>query len=203
MPREGVTLVLLAAGRAKRMGRPKLDLDIDGRTLLQRALDACARHPTIVVVSEDSAAVLRRSTVPPTLCGVVRQLHPEQGLASSARLGAKAAPADVAVGIVLADRPFLRAEIVDRTVARYREGAAEIVYPVVEGIPAHPVIFGPAMRARLESCPDGESLQGLRDAEGVVVERVAIDDPGALFDIDTEEDLERARMWAEHGVAGP
>ena len=44
--------VILAAGRSKRMGRPKLALPLDGKPLLQHALDAAAesRLDEIVVV---------------------------------------------------------------------------------------------------------------------------------------------------------
>ncbi|HVA36228.1 MAG TPA: nucleotidyltransferase family protein [Candidatus Dormibacteraeota bacterium] len=201
-PAREVTLVLLAAGRAVRMGRPKLALDVDGRMLLERALDACSHHPTIVVVNASSEQLLRALAPREHVVAVVRQNHPERGLASSARMGAQAAAPGRGVGIVLADRPFLEAAIVDRVVERYRRGDAQIVFPVVGGAPAHPVIFAPELRPRLESFPDGESLQALRDAEGATVERVDVEDPGALLDVDTEDDLARARRWAAR-ASGP
>ena len=197
---DDVVIVLLAAGRARRMGHPKLADAIAGRTLLERALDACRSHPTIVVVGAESEGLLRRLGPPGHVAAIVRQPEPERGLASSARLGACAAPRGVALAIVLADRPFLTREMVDRVIERYRHGDAEIVYPVVDGTPAHPVVFGPSMRSRLEQAPDGESLRALRDAPGIVVARVELHDASALFDVDTQEDLARARRWA--GSAG-
>jgi|SRR5579872_1942389 len=192
-----VVLVLLAAGRAHRMGRQKLVLQIEGRTLLERALDACRHHPTVVVVGPETEAELRRLGSLSHVIAVVRQPEPERGLASSARLGAQAICSEAAIGIVLADRPFLTSQVVDRIVERYRAGDAEIVYPVVNGAPAHPVIFSPSMRAQLVNAPDGESLQALRDAPNAATELVDLDDPGVLFDVDTKEDLERARAWAQ------
>ncbi|TAM89947.1 nucleotidyltransferase family protein [bacterium] len=195
-----VAIVLLAAGRAQRMGRPKLAATIEGRTLLERALDACRHHPTVVVVGAESEELLRRLGPRAHVTTIVRQPAPERGLASSARLGACAAPRGVALAIVLADRPFLTCEVVDDIIERYRGGDADILYPVVGGVPAHPVVFGPRMRERVERAPDGESLRELRDAPGAVVARVELDDAGALFDVDTEEDLAYARRWA--GTAG-
>ncbi|TAM59627.1 nucleotidyltransferase family protein [bacterium] len=200
MDARDVVIVLLAAGRALRLGRPKLAEVVGGRTLLERALEACRHHPTIVVVGPQSEELLRRLGPPAHVRSIVRQPAPERGLASSARLGACAAPRGAAVAIVLADRPFLTSETVDRVIERYREGGAEVVYPVVQGVPAHPVVFGPTLRERLERVSGGESLRALRDAPGALTARVECDDAGALFDVDTEDDLARARAWG--GTAG-
>ena len=47
-----MTIVILAAGASRRMGRQKLLLPIDGQPMIERAVAAAAAWPTVVVTSD-------------------------------------------------------------------------------------------------------------------------------------------------------
>lgn len=108
--------VVLAAGASRRFGSPKLLAALDGRPLLQHALDAVAAaglRDVVVVLGDDAPAIEaamtwrgeRRVTNP----------RPGDGLASSLRVGLDAAvevPDAGAVLVVLGDQPALRGDVI-------------------------------------------------------------------------------------------
>jgi 2-C-methyl-D-erythritol 4-phosphate cytidylyltransferase/2-C-methyl-D-erythritol 2,4-cyclodiphosphate synthase len=117
-----VTAIIAAGGRGARVGdaRPKQLLAIDGRTLLERSVEAFVAHPAIgeviVAVSSDIAldppAYLRSSTKPlRTVLGGPRR----QDSVSNA-FHASSVSSDVIL-IHDAARPFVSPGVIDRTIA--------------------------------------------------------------------------------------
>ena len=180
--------VVLAAGRSIRMGAPKLLLAIDGASLLTRALAATAGFPCVVVASPE----LTQHLPDHGRVTVVVNDAPERGMTHSLAL-ANAAVADPAAALVvlLADTPFVDAELVRRIVDA--RGDADVAYPIRDGVPGHPVAFGPRPRAAIADLPDGDTLRRLRtDVRWSRIE-VALDDDRAFADVDTPGDLRRLR----------
>jgi molybdenum cofactor cytidylyltransferase len=183
---------ILAAGRSERMGVQKLLLPFGGTTLLGRALDAAAELPTVVVATEPIALhVPSRANV-----RVVINDEPGRGMAHSlalanAALGAPESP----LVVLLADTPLVSASLVLRVVAA--RGDADVAYPVRKGVGGHPVVFGPHVRAALETLSDGDTLRVLRGDPRWLRLEVPIDDEAPYADVDTPADLERARRLFE------
>jgi molybdopterin-guanine dinucleotide biosynthesis protein A len=94
--------VVLMGGRASRLGGiVKGDLGIDGRTLLERAVDAAAPAGEIVVVGEAG-----RSRLPAAVL-VVREDPPFGGPAAAVAAGVRALGSDASAVLLLAgDLPF-------------------------------------------------------------------------------------------------
>jgi 2-C-methyl-D-erythritol 4-phosphate cytidylyltransferase/2-C-methyl-D-erythritol 2,4-cyclodiphosphate synthase len=125
-----VGVVIVAAGRGARLGAevPKQFLDLGGRTILQRSVEAFDPHPAVdelvVVLPDDLVAVgpsLVSTTGPCAFVagGVRRQDSVRQGLE---RLSD-------GVDMVLihdAARPFVDAALVDRVIAEARETGAAV-----------------------------------------------------------------------------
>jgi CTP:molybdopterin cytidylyltransferase MocA len=169
------------------MGAPKLLLRVGERTLLERALAAAAAFPRIVVAGPEVTAAL----APAPGLRVVPNDAPERGMTHSLRLAAAVAEPGAALAVVLADTPFVDAELLERVVRA--RGEADVAYPVRAGRPGHPVVFGPRPRAELAGLPDGDTLRDLRaDPRWTRVE-IPIDDDRPYIDVDTPQDIERAR----------
>ena len=125
-----VTAIIAAGGRGQRLGdaRPKQLLALDGRTLLERSIEAFLSHPSIdeVVVAlppdiaEDPPPYLRGAAKPlRTVVGGARR----QDSVSNA-FAAAAAASDLFV-IHDAARPFVSADLIGRTIeAAAAHGAA-------------------------------------------------------------------------------
>jgi len=179
-----VTCVVLAAGRATRMGREKLSLPFGDGTMLDAVLAACTVFPTVVVATPGLAVPKRRSL------RVVLNDQPERGMAHSLRLANAEVPKSHALAVLLADKPLVNAALLQRLLDA---PGADVVFPVRGTIPGHPVIFSARARELIESLPDGDTLRLLR--EDVRLTRFALptEDDGAFVDVDTEEDYRALR----------
>jgi molybdenum cofactor cytidylyltransferase len=107
--------------------------------------------------------------------------------------GIAALPPGVAAGVVLlADMPFVTAEMITTLVERYRSGDASLVLSEYDGVQAPPTLFDRSLFTELAG-PEGKGC-GKRmrrchaDQATVVVWPAA-----ALADLDVPEDYERVR----------
>jgi CTP:molybdopterin cytidylyltransferase MocA len=183
---------VLAAGVGRRLHPQKVLSDVGKRSLLQRALDACGDRPTIVVASP----LVAPHVVPTSKRTIIVNEAPQRGMIHSLRLADDAAPLDAPLAVILADMPFVDRDHVDRVIAHW-DDAIDILSPEHDGIPAHPVIFGPVARRALAALPEGDSLRTLRTDRSFRRRVVPVDDRDLLLDVDSEESLRLARARAE------
>lgn len=189
--------VVLAAGRSRRMGRPKPLLEVDERTFMERAvatLRGGGCDPLVAVVSEPGSAI--GAAAEAAGASVAENPSPDSEQIESLRCGLAALPAGVAGAMVLpVDHPLVEAATVAALIHAFRSGAAAIVRPTHEGRPGHPTLFGASVFPDLRS-PDLErGAESVVEARAAEVDDVAVADAGVLADIDTPSD------HARHGGA--
>ncbi len=173
------------------MGRPKAALSLGGKTLLERALDAAAAFPTVVVIAAGMppeitrilAAARKNSDVT-----VIVNERAERGMSRSLGL-ADAAVLDrtVPLGVLLLDTPLVDASLVARIFTG--RGSNDIAYPVRNGVPGHPVVFGARARSAIAELPVGDTVRELRDDPRWTRSTIEIEDDAPFLDIDTESDF--------------
>jgi molybdenum cofactor cytidylyltransferase len=182
-----VDAVVLAAGRARRMGRPKHLIPIEGTPMLLRVVRALrasrVRGITVVLRADDADGerLLAREGV-----RAVRAESPDEGRAASIRAGVRATPPGAALLFAMADQPFLEPGDFDALIGAHRAG--DILCARYAGERGTPVLFASGYRAE---------LLGLRGAAGgreVLArhpERVRLLDlePDHGRDVDSPEDL--------------
>jgi molybdenum cofactor cytidylyltransferase len=185
--------VVLAAGSSTRMGRNKLLLELDGESLLRRAVSRAAANldPVIVVVGFEADRVLEELAGLP-YSAVVNPEY-QQGLNRSLQAGIRAVPA-VASGalVMLADMPHVTTDMIATMVLRYRETGARLVISNYDGVDAPPMLYGRSLFAELEAMRGsgcGKDVVRRHRSEAVVVSWPA----AALADLDLPEDYDRAR----------
>ena len=187
-----VGCVVMAAGNAERFGENKLAAVLDGKTLLERALDAVPADglQAVAVVVQDAAAedIVRRYGFLP-----LRNERPELGQSRTIRLGAEALRDGCrAILFMVADQPLLRRESAAKLVAVWRERPDRIVAAAHDGVRGNPCVF-PA-----EFFPELCALEGDTGGSAVIcrhADRLLLTelDPRELADVDTKAALEQLK----------
>ena len=168
-----IAAVVLAAGAATRFGCPKQVL------LLPQVLERVRQSSVDEIVVVAGAYPLEDIGTRVVACA-----HWERGPGASLRCGLAALGPDVeAVVVCLADGPNLSSEAIDRVVAAWRTGMADVVAASYGGDRGHPVVLG---RSAWASVHD----EGARALDATLL---ACDDLGDPGDVDTPADLERLR----------
>jgi molybdenum cofactor cytidylyltransferase len=186
--------VVLAAGTSSRMGRNKLFVSIGGQTVLRRAVGtalAAGLEPILVVLgheSERAAAELVGLS-----CATVLNRDYAQGINTSLRTGIAAVPERAAAALVmLADMPFVSAEMLTAVVDRYRSGDAPLVVSNYQGVDAPPMLYDRSLFAELRALDGdgcGKKVVKRHRSEGVEISWPAT----ALADLDFPADVERVQ----------
>ncbi|HYB45179.1 MAG TPA: nucleotidyltransferase family protein [Nitrososphaerales archaeon] len=185
--------IILGAGASRRMGAQKQTLELDGKPMAQRVLDVFVRSSldeVIVVLSPTTAWKPRRRK------GLRIVINPRAGEGISTSVGAGLEAVDArseAVVIGLADKPFLRKSTIEALVDAYRRSPAEILVPVYHRRRGNPVLFRRALFPQLAGLKGDVGAKVLVESGAYSVSEVPVDDEGVLFDVDTPEDLRKAR----------
>ena len=187
--------LVLAAGAATRFGSPKQLAQLDARPLLQHPLDALAAAgiDDVVVVLGAEAAAIEAAIA---WRGERRRINerPQDGLASSLRVGLEAAAQDPgvdAVLVVLGDQPGLRPEVIGAVIGAAQATKRPIVRPRYErdGAP-NPVLMRRSAWSLAAGIEGDRGLGPLLAANRELVHEVAV--AGSIPDVDTPADLAAA-----------
>ncbi|HBL29606.1 MAG TPA: hypothetical protein DD490_22460 [Acidobacteria bacterium] len=184
--------ILLAAGLSSRMGSNKLLFDLGGESVLRgaaRRLLAGGLDPLLVVLGHEAERTRRELDGLP--CRVVLNPDYASGINSSLKAGVAALPADVRAALVmLADMPFVTADMLAALVDRYRATTAPLVISDYAGVNAPPMLydrslFGELLTMTGEGC-GRQVVKKHRHAAEVLPWPEA-----ALADLDVPEDYAR------------
>jgi molybdenum cofactor cytidylyltransferase len=202
-----VGAVLLAAGEGSRLGgRPKCLLELGGVPLVRRQLIALSGGGVdeLVVVLGHHAQRIEPvvAEFPVTL---VRNPHPEQGQASSTRVGLQALAAVDCVLVALADQPLLHAQDVADLIKAYKQRpeGIELVQPQVDGQPGNPLVFSAAVREQILAGPGDVACRRWQERHAGQVLRWPTANRRYAVDIDTEQDIEELAQRTGHRLRWP
>jgi molybdenum cofactor cytidylyltransferase len=192
-----VAAIILAAGSASRMGRPKQLLDWGGRPLVrvvaEQALAARIDRVLVVVGAERGAVVAALGELPLEIVGNPAYTA---GQSTSLRAGIAALGPDVGAAIVLlGDQPFVTAAVVERIVEAWRAGGAPIVAPTYAGQRGNPVLFARELFPELLAIEGDQGARAILAANPAGISLVEFGDLRPLADIDTPDDY--ARLQSE------
>jgi molybdopterin-guanine dinucleotide biosynthesis protein A len=196
-----VTGVIQAGGKSTRMGgRPKALLELGGRRIIERVLDAVAPVVDDVLVVTNTPELYAFLRVP-----MVPDAWPEHGSLGGIFTGLAAAAGDAAF-TVACDMPFLHPEVARLVVRRAGEG--DVVIPRVgEQLETMHALYGKACLPAIETRLRAGRLKIVGFFADVRVVEIAEAEVAphrapevAFMNVNTPEELERARaLVAELG----
>ncbi|MGO6815851.1 nucleotidyltransferase family protein (plasmid) [Rhizobium leguminosarum] len=195
MRKASVAIVILAAGKASRMGeggKHKLLAEFDGVPLVRRS--------ALTALGADAASVIvvtghRRSEIEAALDGLALTFvdNPDyaSGMASSLIAGFSSKDADCAEGILvmLADMPGISTPHLDALISTFRNAGGEaIVRAVSQGKPGNPVILPRSLRQAVLRLEGDVGARDIVKASGLPVLDVDLGE-AALLDVDTPDEV--------------
>jgi len=188
-----ITAIVLAAGRSRRMGEPKMLLPWGETTVLEHVIHTLqtARLEEILVVTGGA-----REGVEALVHGSARTIfNPEYKrgeMLSSVQVGLGKASGTSAL-IVLGDQPQIRKESLERVLEEFAHGEASIIVPSYKMRRGHPWLVPKKFWAEILEMGPGESLRDFLNRHGDEIRYVNVTDPGILQDLDTPEDYLKSR----------
>lgn len=191
---EQIGLVILAAGRSVRMGRPKLLLPLQGQPLLEHTLQTAAAFSwggRVAVIGEP------REFLEP-LCqsygfATVYNAEPERGQGHSLRLGIKTLTPEIKGLIFLpGDQPLVSGELLNILVGRFiaADNYKTIVVPCHDGHNCSPALFGCGWFDDLSQIEGDRGGREIIRENPEVVKNLGWPDYRDFLDVDTEADYE-------------
>lgn len=179
-----IAAIVLAAGESRRLGESKQLARLGDETLLERTVRLCleaACVPIVVVLGASSESIQKQCN----LEGAIVVINDEwrEGMGSSLRAGVSALDSSVdGCAIVTCDMPAVSAEHLRRLMQGDEVTASE--YAGRRGVPAYFPASSFAALMRLHG--DAGARELLKEADTVPL-------PGGELDVDTAQDLQRAR----------
>lgn len=188
---KSIGIIVLAAGGAKRMQKPKQLLQYKGKTLLRRAVEtAIATNCEPVVVVLGSRFEKMKAEIADLSVYLCHNADWQKGLSSSIQCGIQSLrevnPNTDAFIVALADQPFVTEKHLQKFIDKYLETNISIVaakYNETIGVPA---LFDRKVFNEFDQ------ISGDKGAKMIIEKHlntlISIDLPEAAFDIDTNED---------------
>ncbi|TBC86570.1 nucleotidyltransferase family protein [Rhizobium leguminosarum] len=195
MRKASIAIVILAAGKASRMGeggKHKLLAEFDGVPLVRRS--------ALTALGADAASVIvvtghRKSEIEAALDGLALTFvdNPDyaSGMASSLIAGFSSRDADSAEGILvmLADMPGISTTHLDALISAFRNAGGEaVVRAVSQGKPGNPVILPHSLNQAVLRLEGDVGARDIIATSGLPVLDVDVGD-AALLDVDTPDEV--------------
>jgi CTP:molybdopterin cytidylyltransferase MocA len=186
--------IVLAAGFARRMGRPKLLLEFRGKPIVRWAAEGLTGHVEDLVVVSGLEEAGVRAALAGLAVRFARNPRPHEGQGSSIAVGVTALkPWTRAALIALGDQPRVPTAVIPALLAAWRKTDKEIVAPVYRGTQGTPVLFGAEVFAELSRLTGDAGARAVVAARPERVELVSFDIPMPP-DVDTPEDYARLHV---------
>ncbi|MEP7285249.1 MAG: selenium cofactor biosynthesis protein YqeC [Chloroflexota bacterium] len=194
-----VGAIVLAGGLSSRMGKSKVLLPWDGRTIIQVIVDRLKRMrlDDIVVVTGHLASQVT-SALSNEPVRFTHNEHYQRGeMLSSLQAGIRAlGPGFSACMIVLGDQPQIDNRIVSELMSAYAEGKGSIIAPSYRQRRGHPILIDRAYWPELLDLPPGGAPRDVINAHSDAIHYINVDTDSVLRDIDTPDDYQQERRRA-------
>jgi molybdenum cofactor cytidylyltransferase len=187
-----ICAIILAAGRSRRMGSPKMLLPFGDKTIVAHVVDQVIAAPMdhVIVITPPHSGVAEALGDRPVI--VITNPNADGDMLSSVRCGLRALPAQCrAVLMALGDQPAITSGLVSELIKAFNSSGRGIVVPTYEGLRGHPLLFSMIYRDEVLRSFDDGGLRGLLQLHPTDVLECNSASDAILSDMDTPEDYQR------------
>ncbi len=189
-----IAAVVLAAGLARRMGRQKLLLQLQGKPVVRWSVEHVIGHvEDVVIVTGPEDTAIREALGDLTVRFAVNP-RPQDGQGTSIAAGVAALkPWTTAALIALGDQPRMPRAVIPTLLDALRRSGKAIVAPVYQGVQGTPVVFSSEVFAELRALKGDAGARAVVKHDPERVETVAFD-LAMPPDVDTPEDYAKLHV---------
>jgi molybdenum cofactor cytidylyltransferase len=196
--------IILAAGRSKRLGRPKQLLRVKGGILIERVINAAlaSNLDRIVLVlgyqHEVIARHLGRQTGISRLKVVISRRYRE-GISRSICTGLKEVmDTHPSVMFLLGDQPLVDPPAINDLLIAFRNSTRDICVPAQHKNRGNPTIFSRKFYDSIMRIQGDSGAREIIESNPATVYAFPTQNPAYFFDIDTEADLKVWKTLPDH-----
>lgn len=193
-----IAILILAAGNSARLGTPKQLVDFNGKPLIchliEQALFVKTKAVFVVLGGNQELISPKISHLP---VHTVRNEYWQNGMGQSIQTGVRAIlkkhPKIAGILMLVADQPFVSADLIYQLIQTQQATGAKIVASTYAGNQGVPAIFDHTLFGQLLALDGQTGAKKIiqQDAENTPT----VSFPEGIFDIDTPADLQRIEEW--------
>ena len=194
-----ISAVVLAAGRAERMGEQKLLLPLNDKPVLQWVLESAlssSLHEVTCVV-RDLKPIRQRITLAHSRLHWLVNYAADRGQSTSVIAGLWAIdPRSEGALFLVGDQPLVRKDLIDALIERFEQSSALIVAPSFKGRARNPVLFRRELFHELLKLTGDRGGRLLLEKYKSGTDLVEWHQEMPFLDIDVREDYEKLKELA-------
>ena len=194
-----ISAVILAAGRAERMGEPKLFLPLGGKPLLQWVLESALASDLdeVICVTRELNSARRLINVTDERLFWLLNYAADHGQSTSVITGLWAANAATdGVMFLCGDQPLVRPELINALIEKFDDTSAWIVAPKFKGEVRNPILFHRKLFPELLQLTGDRGGRPLLDKHKRKTTLLDWPEELSFLDINVREDYERLKQLA-------
>lgn len=199
-----ISAVILAAGRAERMGEQKLFLPLGGKPVLQWVLESALASDLdeVICVTRDLGPVRRQIAVSDERLFWLLNYAADRGQSTSVIAGLWAAhPDSDGVMFMVGDQPLISKELINSLIEKFDDCSDLIVAPKFNGEARNPVLFPRKLFPQLLKLTGDRGGRTLLEKYRKKTTLVEWQEELPFLDIDQPEDYERLKGLKPEVVA--
>lgn len=194
-----IATLILAAGRARRMGQLKQILPWGQDILLGQTINLYQKagmELILVIVGYQKEQIMERLANRKVVW--VENNAFQEGMSSSIKAGLDALPEGVeAILLALGDLPLIQPATIKEVVNLFHQKRPPIIIPTFHGKAGHPVLLAKELFPRLYGLSGDIGARQIIKENPHLVCYLEVDDPGILWDVDEPETYHRLRPKEE------
>jgi len=197
--------ILLAAGESKRMGKPKLLLNLGESNIINTTIEKFLKSEIfelIIVLGHEAQKIECSLSEQDKRIKFVTNENYREGMSTSIKCGVLTASKDSeAFLIALGDQPLISPKIINRLIEKYQSSGVGIVTVMHQSLRGHPVIISKKYVQEILSLNGDIGARDLLKQHLDDTASINIESSEEFFDVDKTQDYEKLKRIYDRRIS--
>ncbi|TRO61475.1 nucleotidyltransferase family protein [Candidatus Bathyarchaeota archaeon] len=197
--------ILLAAGESKRMGKPKLILNLGKSNIINATIDNLLKseiYELIIVLGHEAQKIESSLSTQDKRIKFVTNKNYREGMSTSIKCGVLTTSKESeAFLIALGDQPLISPKVINRLIEKYQSSKVGIVTVMHKSLRGHPVLISKKYVKELLSLNGDIGARDLLKQHLDDTASIKIESSEEFFDIDRTQDYEELKKIYDRKIS--